>query len=336
MAKKVTMKKIADSLGVSVVSVSKAVRGQDGVSEDLRSVILAKADEIGYIYKASDTKKNHKPRIGVLVADRYLDENAFYNGMSECIIKEASRNKEICLFETLSSEKEEKRVLPNMIVSGLVDGVIILGQLSAAYIKELSQFETALIFLDFYDSHFDVDGVVDDGFFGGYLLTSHLIENGYKDIAYIGSIYATSSICDRYLGFCKAMIENGLKIRPEWVIPDRDEDGAFIKLELPKEMPKAFVCNCDSIAYSLIKDLKKEGYRIPEDLAVVGYDDYFFSTMCNPKLTTLRVNMVSMCHEAYLLIKQKIENRKINIGRKVVCGELIVRDSVINCELLNR
>lgn len=335
MSKSVTMKEIADVMGISIVSVSKALSDKEGVGDELRAQIKNKASELGYVYKGSAEKKpeisnNTFNTIGVLTADRYLDKDAFYAGMYENILKETAKNNDVCFMETLTDDDERNLKLPDMVLNNSVDGVIVLGQVSADYLHVLKNCKVPYIFLDFYDARFDVDVVVSDSVYGGYLLTTHIIENGYKKIAFVGNITATSSICDRYLGYYKALLENGIEVRKDWIISDRDKDGKYIELILPEDMPDAFVCNCDAVAYRLIRELIKQGYNLPDDIAVVGFDDYLYSTMCKPKLTTMRVDMQTMCIESYKLIKKKIINPKLRAGRKVVSGKLVIRESVKN------
>ena len=330
MAKEVTLRTIAEALGISAVSVSKALSDKEGVSDKMREIIRQKADEMGYVYKGSSNKETEekKHNIGVLIASRYLSENAFYSQMRTGILQETAHHNDTCIMEILNEDKENSLILPNMITNHSVDGMIILGQLSTAYINALKNCPVPYIFMDFYSANQDIDSVVSDNTYSSYLLTSYLIRNGYRNIAFVGSIKATSSICDRYLGYMKALIENDLPVKPENIIEDRGENGKFITLTLPKKLPDAFVCNCDNIAYFLVQQLKELGCNLPEDIAVVGYDDYIHSTLCTPQLTTIRVNVEDMVKQAYDMIVSKINNPGIRYGRRVTNGKLIVRDSV--------
>ena len=136
--------------------------------------------------------------------------------------------------------------------------------------------------MDFYDDVIAGDSVQSDNVSGSFQITEHLLQSGCRKIAFVGSVRATSSIMDRYLGYCRALLQAGIEPRADWRLEDRDADGSWIPLCLPKEMPDGFVCNCDEVAFNLVEKLKKEGYRIPEDIAVTGYDDHRFSTICTP------------------------------------------------------
>ena len=98
-----------------------------------------------------------------------------------------------------------------------------------------------------------------------------------------------------------------------------------------EEMPDAFVCNCDETAYYFVNQLKEEGYRVPEDISVVGFDDYIYARLCEPMLTTFRVDLETMSEVAVDAMIKKIRDERYQIGRKVISGELIIRNSVTQC-----
>ena len=181
--------------------------------------------------------------------------------------------------------------------------------------------------LDFYDEAVEADGVTSDNVAGGYCLTTHIIEKGRKEIGFVGSIHATSSIMDRFLGYTKAMLCAGKSIRMDWVLEDRDEDGNFIPIKLPEQMPQAFLCSCDEVAYNLVEQLKKLGYRVPEDIAVAGYDDYQFAQICDPQLTTYRVNVEEMGRMVVKQMVYRIRGKHIASGNIVIKGDFVERQS---------
>ena len=92
-------------------------------------------------------------------------------------------------------------------------------------------------------------------------------------------------------------------------------------------MPNAFVCNCDEVAYNLVNCLKGLGYRIPEDIAVTGYDDFRFASLSRPKLTTYAINVSVMADAAAAILSRRIRNKSVDTPLCVVPGHLIVRES---------
>lgn len=330
--KSVTMSDIANELGVSTVTVSKALGDKDGVSEELREKIKQKANEMGYRFNFSSksAREGFTYNISVLVAKHFInDASAFYWVVYRYIVELLQKQSYYGILEVIDESSEQAAEMPNSIVDKKVDGIIILGQFSDRYINALLEINMPTVFLDFYSSRIDVETVLSDNFFGAYTLTNYLISKGHKNIGFVGNITSTSSIQDRYLGYYKSLLENRLKISEEFLVNDRDIDGKmFQTFKLPKEMPTAFVCNCDEAAYVFINQLKAEGYNIPDDISVVGYDNHIYSTIAIPRLTTIDVNSYKMSSEAVEIIIKKIRDNSYHCGRILVTGKLVERDSV--------
>lgn len=336
MAKAITMKDIADKLGISKVTVSKALSDKEGVSDELKAKIKTLAGEMGYRYNASAQaiKSGFSFNIGVVVAERFTgDYRSFYLTFYQYVTKELDKYKYSSIFHVLTDEDEQNLVLPRSYYDRKVDGLIILGQVNSEYIEVLNGCEVPIIFLDFYDEHTEVDSVVSDNFYSAYELTNYLIFNKHRNIAYVGTITSTSSIQDRYLGYYKSLLEHKIVLDKSYVIEDRDEKGNFIDISLPNPMPTAFVCNCDRVAYELIQHLQVLGYNVPEDVSVVSFDNDIFSTLSTPQITTVDVNMEEMTATVAETILNKIENSEKKYGRMLVKGNIIYRDSVKRLEI---
>lgn len=328
MEKKVRMADIAEKLGISVVSVSKGLAGKDGVSAQMREKILATAEEMGYALQ--QPKKEERPasgNIGILVADRFVADNAFYPALYRQVMVRSAESGYSAIMEIVSPEAEARGTIPAMIQGGKVDGIIFMGELRRSYLKTVIQTGLPYILLDFYDEELNADSVTSDNITGGYRVTNALIQAGIRDIGFVGSILATSSIMDRYLGYTKALLRAGIPIREEWRLEDRNAEGKFIPIRLPEVLPRAFVCNCDEIAYNLVEQLKRRGVRVPEDVAVTGYDDYQFAMVCDPHLTSYHVNVEDMGRMAAVQLLRKIKGKHFTGGNSVVGGWLVKRES---------
>lgn len=328
----VTMSDIAAAIGVSTVTVSKALGGKDGVSEELRERIKQKANEMGYrfSYPSKNLKDGQTYNISVIVAKHFIhDASAFYWVVYRYIVELLQKQNYYGILEVISDTDEENIIIPTTVTEKKVDGVIVLGQMSQQYVDSLLRYSMPTVFLDFYSSETEVETVLSDNFFGAYILTSYLIKNNHTKIGFVGSITATSSIQDRFLGYYKALLEKNIPLEKDWWIEDRDENGImYSEFRIPKTMPTAFVCNCDETAYHFMNQLKANGYRIPEDISVVGYDNHIYSTISNPRMTTMDVNSYRMSAEAVDILIRKIRDKNYRSGRILVTGKLIERDSV--------
>lgn len=334
----VKMLDIANKLGVSVVTVSNALAGRDGVSEQMRRRICETAEKMGY--KPSNTKSEKKrlaiPKIGknvgILTSERFVGaRGTFYWELTANISNQLSNMNVCTVYECVTAENEKNGIMPNMVTDNKVDGVIVIGQVHRSYIACLSKLTLPLMFVDFYDNRYTVDSVISDSFNGGYMLTDFLVANGHRKIGFFGTLNATSSINDRYLGYVKCIMENELEFRREWIIGDRDEKGILYEnIDFPEEMPTAFVCNCDETAFRVISALKTKGVRVPEDISVVGYDNYTVSSICIPTITTVEVDIARMAEVSVGIMAKKLADPSYSEGRRIISGKLIVKESVLN------
>jgi LacI family transcriptional regulator len=327
----VTMRDIAERVGVSSVTISKALNDKEGVSDELKEKIKIIAEEMGYRFNthAKSMKEGLSYNIGIVIPERFTGSTqAFYLQFYQVLSKVMGTYRYSGILHLLSQEDEEKLVLPRIYNEKKVDGFIILGQISMEYVEEIQRIDCPVVFLDFYTNQNQIDSVLTDNFFGVFDITNYLIKNGHRKIAFVGNVYSTSSIQDRFLGYYKSLLEHKIEIRDDYVIKDRDESGKYIDIDFPKDMPTAFVCNNDEVAYNVINALQKKGYKIPEDCSVVGFDNSIFATLTNPLLTTIEVDMDKMSKVAVKLILEKLKNPKNKFGRTLVEGTIIYRDSV--------
>lgn len=330
MKKAVAMKDIAQKLGVSIVTVSKALSNKEGVSAALRGRIIETAASMGYQYPQLQKAKPRGYTVGVLVAHRFLGpSNGFYWDIYQNIMQRLAKRQDCTILEEVMQEQEDTCTPPNLLIGRQIDGLILLGQLHTDYIKSVQQLGIPMLLLDFYDRRVQADSVQTDNVYGSYFITNYLIENGHRKIGFVGSIHSTSSILDRYVGYYKALLESELPIREEWVIPDRDQNGGiFSDFVLPEEMPTAFVCNCDETAYRFVQVLNAHGFRVPEDVSIVSFDNYLFSAIANPPITTMAVDIARMTDTVAECIRQKIETPGLKVGRRLIECQIIPRESV--------
>lgn len=328
MARPVRMADIAEKLGISIVSVSKGLSGKDGVSEEMRARIIATANELGYEPPApKNTARERTGNIGVLIADHFFTENAFYSSLYRAVVNRCTTLGYSCLMELVSPEAERECLTPNLVSQSKIDALIFMGEISHDYLRAVIRCGLPFVLLDFYDDCLEADYVIGNNISGSYTLTKHLLDSGRKKIGFVGSIGATCSIMDRYLGYCRALLQAGVEPNPAWRLEDRSTDMKWVPLVLPQPMPEAFVCNNDEIAFHLVECLNRAGYAVPEDVAVAGYDDFRFATICRPQLTTYHVNIESMAATAVECLQQKLSNQVLTASAHVVPGMFVQRDS---------
>lgn len=329
MVKDVTLADIAAEVGVSVVAVSKALSGKPGVSDELRYRVKMVAERMGYVPTKSSRSKTGN--IGVIIPEHYYGYSvSFYRQLHEYVVKALYEQKYFGILELLSKRDEIQGKIPMILQEGKVDGVIVLGQMNTSYMQKIEEeAKVPVCFLDTYIASSEVDAVVSDGFHGTYLLTKYLIQNGYQKIAFIGNVEATSSIADRFWGYRKALREHGITFLPEWEISDKHESGSNFEFEISScDVMEAYVCNSDYAAHRLLQKLEAVGISVPEDVAVVGFDDYLPVGMEENRITTYSVDMERMAKVCVESLERKIKGKKYSKGIQVVNGRMIERATV--------
>lgn len=330
--KSVSMQDIADELGVSKVTVSKALNGKEGVGEALKKKIADLAEKSGYVLTNYGNRKTKK--VGIIMSDRFNsgDEGKFYMAMYEKIISELQ--KASCTSMMISPNRHSLAGdLQTIKSSGIFDGLIFLGILDWEVKKQLDAVNLPKIYVDVYDETHKSDSVVTENIYSCYEITNYLIHQGHTEIGFVGTVGATTSITDRYLGYVRSMLENNITPQDVWNIPDRSQEGEAIPLELPKEMPTAFVCNCDETAFQLVKELTAKGYHIPEDISVAGFDNSIYAQVCSPPLTTVAVDIEEIGKlAARRMIKHMNNPAKKGGGVFRIPGKIIYRESVRGIE----
>lgn len=330
----VKMSDIADALGISKVTVSNALAGRTGVSKELREKIKKTAVKMGYPLRQTTYGGSYS--IGVIVSSRYVEKGiSYYWEMYWELASVIKSRGATVVFEVIKIEDEKQNNMPLSLENGRCDAIIIIGNLNNSYLELIkNNYTIPMMLLDFYSDKLMIDAVISNGYYGMYHMTEYLIQKGHHDIGYVGSIYASPSIMDRFHGYCKALQENRIPLREEWILEDRDLETGDVAIEnLPKKMPSAFVCNCDFIANELVKKLLESGYSIPDDISVVGFDNFSKNNYNDLGITSYDVNIHSMTEKAVERVFQKLDGR-VSINEEdalqVVLGKIIEKDSVRN------
>ena len=335
MAKAVKLSDIAERVGVSTVTVSKALSGQKGVSEEVREKIRSIAEELGYQQPSAARKSQNQKsyNIGILISERFLDKyESFYWQMYQSVATRATAKECFTMLEVIGMAEEENGRLPKLVQERKVDGIIVIGKMMDDYLQHLNtEAGIPVIYLDYYNGREASDSVISNSYYGTYELTYYLYRMGHRKIAYVGTLLATESITDRYFGYQKALLELGLEQKKEWVLDDRHIETGEIDtvnmLQIPKDMPTAFVCNCDLTASFLIKKLKENGYRVPEDISVVGFDNYLYPGLSDIQITTYEVDLEEMALKAVHNMICKISDKNYKPGIHIVGGHMVLKES---------
>jgi LacI family transcriptional regulator len=327
-SKKVTLARIAEQLGVSKITVSRALKGQPGVSETLRRETRGLAFELGFKYERLRSPRKGKGRFIFLVSKRfYLANDVFYHEIyyhlnSLCL----TGNFELSVW-ILEKDVESRRLLPED--AGSADGIFIGGEVSEAVMREISTLHLPCVAIDFNIISGSISCVIIDNYLVGVIAAEYLYRQGYRKIGFIGSSSRTSSAFDRIHGFMKVMEQKKLQFRNDWFINNFDEqnDTYILNVPLPDELPEAFICYNDDTAYYFIEKLKSSGYRVPEDTAILSIDNTGLAASCTPPLTSINIDRRGFAKEALGLMMERLKGNT-TVQRMYLNIDIVERDSV--------
>lgn len=299
--KKVTLQDIASSLGISRTTVWKVFSGQKGVSDNLRRKILTTAQEMGYEFPEYapllPSQKTAAPPVNIAVAVCRPESSIFWMNIIHQIAKELSFHNVNLVYTYLPSSIDEDYTLPASLVNGNTHGIIVLNVYNNQLIRLLSEAPVPKVFLDtatsIPPSSLNGDLILMESSISISEITEHLLKQGRKKIGFIGDINYAQSNYERYEGFSKTLERYGLSPSPELSLTGsigtdtyKEEIDAF--LNTLTSMPDAFVCVSDYVACLLMQLLLKRGLKIPDDVAVSGFDGNMESPLAE-ELTTVQV-----------------------------------------------
>lgn len=293
MNKEITIYDIAKGLQISPATVSRALNDHPAVNENTRKKILEKASEMGYRSNmfASNLRKQRTHTIGVIVPRLNSHFQSSVIAGMEKVANEAGYN--LIISQSLESAQKEIANAKAMF-SSRIDGLLV----SLAYDTEnINHFKPfiekgiPLIFYDRIDHHSQSIGIIIDNNKAAYDATTHLIEQGCKNIIHITGSLKRNVYADRLKGYRYALIDNNLPYREAFVLSSALTDEAGEKaaqqiLGMDPLPDGVFVAN-DTCAVGCMKALKKAGIRIPQDIAVVGFNNDPISSVIEPNLSTI-------------------------------------------------
>lgn len=326
---KITNRDIAKLAGVSPAAVSLAINGKAGISDETREKVLAIARQHNYCTGSNSVRvlRERSTYIAALFrTDAPLEDQAFYAELSTSAMV-ACRELGYTLVSTYITGEDSMLELPPSIRGGEVDGVLIFGDQEPGIYVELSRIGIPFVVLDSSRSS-QYPSVYVDYSKAAYIATKHLIDLGHRDIAYLsnGTLHDFNTLTLN--GFQQATTEAGIALYPNRFQIDL-EDTETVEQCLEKAMagpsrPTAIFCTVDFYALKVIRKLYAMGYRVPEDVSIVGIDDVAISGMVIPGLTTMRVDREEMIREGLQMLTRMLQGKPCE-NKRLPTPELILR-----------
>lgn len=332
--KEITIYDIAASLNLSSATVSRGLKDHPAIRKETKKRILEKAKEMGYRHNlfASNLRRNRTNTIGVIVPrlNSYFMSSVI-SGI-EKVANESGYN--LVISQSLEAQKKEIASIKTMFNSR-VDGLLI----SLAYdteddshFKIILDKNIPLIFFDRVFEHPLCTSVVIDNYAAGYAMTEHLIQQGCKRLVHITANLKRNVYADRLRGYKQALADHGIPFDEKLIfVNNLGEDASMEAINAVLQMdplPDGIFCSNDSSAVICVRELKKAGIKIPEQVAVAGFNNEPISTVIEPNLTTINYpghEMGEVC--ASILIRKLAKPDHADLNRVVLRHRLIIRES---------
>jgi LacI family transcriptional regulator len=331
MKKKVTMQDIADRLNISKNSVSQALRGKEGVSEETRERIKRVAEEMGYQYPGARKKKKQgrTGNIGLIASDLTFSLKNFFGEIYLSIEKEVVKRGMNLHIQSVNQEQKEQLILPSFIENKMVDGILILSHISTEYINKVISTGIPTILVDHHHPNIHADAVLTNNRFGAYLAVQHLIELNHRDIAFVGNVEYSPSYEERYEGYLLALREYGIEPNEEFIFKNTEEKEELI-LQYIKQLerqPTAWFCVNDALGFLVNSCLRQQGIQVPDQASICSYGNGQLSKISTPKTTTVDIDLELYGKRAVELLFWRMENKNEPFQEILLSSKLIKRES---------
>lgn len=333
----VTIKDISKECGVSPATVSKALNGYDEISEETVELVRRTASKLNYMPNAAarQLKTNTSNNIGVLFVDGTMSglTHEYFSLILNGVKEEAEARGYDITFISNSIGKQKMSFLQHCIYRKCDGVVIACVDFQNPEVLELVRSEVPVVTIDY--SFDNSSSVVSDNEMGAYRLTSYLIEQGHRRIAFIHG-EGTLVTQRRMMGFRRAMTEHDISIPPEYLAEARYHDAGSVRkataalLDL-KEPPTAIMYPDDFSFIGGQTEINERGLSIPDDISVCGYDGINLSQILNPKLTTWYQDADRIGKESVRKLVESIEREGPGAAEQImVPGKFVKGNSVSN------
>lgn len=331
--KPLTMKDIASHFGVSVATVSRALKGHPRISEERRKAIVGYAREHDFVPNSIAESLRHNSItkvIGVIVPQL----NHFYFSSILSGIEQYSSSHGYCILVAQSNEQYVNEVeICKRFIDNKVCGVIVSQAKDTArydHFQKLMSKGVPLVFYDRICTGVNCSRVVVDDYMGAFMAVEHLVDTGCRRIAFFGTMGQLEISKNRYNGYRDALLKHGIK--PDDSLARHCDNRTCAEAIAPDMLkgygrPDAFFAINDDTAIGLLYTAKRMGLRVPEDVSICGFTNGERAVACDPMLTTVEQRGSRVGELAAQVLIDKVEGRipVDSVEKKVVRTRLVLR-----------
>jgi DNA-binding LacI/PurR family transcriptional regulator len=345
---KININEVAKRAGVSIATVSRAFNGNDLVREETRTKILEVARQLNYIPNpiARSLSRQATDTIGVVLPDLVGE---FFMDIIHGIDEEAYRQNWYVLVSSSHSQRNIIETLIEFMGSGRVDGVILMApQMHKEVAEIVLKSKRPVVLINACEDLSDIVNFKINNFEGAFNTIRHLVEvHGFRKIGIIKGPEGNCDSDERFAGYIEALNKLSVPSNKSFVVPGdfSVESGynGFLNLIRKKERPDAIFASNDMMAVGAYKAAAELGMKIPDDVALVGFDDIYLSQFLTPRLTTVHVPLSELGRKAvqYLLdmVNGKVDKKEaysetipteLKIGGSCGCSNFDYKNKELN------
>lgn len=324
----ITIKDIANKLGISISTVSKGLNGASDISNEMRQVILDTAVEMGYTTKKMKKEEYKKLCIFIENMDYESSEQFGYDivlGFKQAASRD---NWNVTVLPVTPAFQQQEKYDTFMLKNGYSGAFLVGFALQDEWMHQLENTGIATALFDnFIKKNPNVAYIGTDSFEGIDSAIEHLSLLGHRKIAFLNGSLHSMITEHRQQAFYESMAARNLPIEEALIA-----NGYYIA-ESAKDFVPAFlhngataiVCGNDLLAYGVINECEKHGFRIPEDISVIGFDDLPLSAHTNPSLTTIRQERTELGKCAYMALHSLMNH--VSVSKELLRPQFIIRKS---------
>jgi LacI family transcriptional regulator len=325
----VTLRDIAKALNLSISTISKALNDSHEIGSETKKKVLDYAKQHHYSPNrmAKGLKEGKSRSIGVLVCS--LDNNVISQMLDGIHKASSDKSYQIIIMQSKESEKLETACI-ELLYAGGVDGILIspaYETINFSYLNSLQASGLPVVLFDRLIDQVNTHKVGADNFKGAYDATMHLIHNGYKNIAHLNTNTILSIATDRLNGYKQALEDSGIKYRPELLRSCNYTDANKLDEDLEQaikyymnlaDKPDAIFTATDQISTRCLVWLNKLGYKIPDDVALIGFTNTELADAMNPALSTVHQPAFEIGQLAAEKLISLIERKNLDDGYETI------------------
>ena len=336
--KQVTLNDIAQKLGVSIITVSKALRGHPDISHNTAELIKKTAEELGYSpnFMARNLAARKSNTIGVVLPQ--IAHHFFSSIMDHIYSYARMNNYEVFLTVSQENAEMQKKQIQTLL-SMRVDGIIIsisqdtedFGIFEAATSRQVP-----LVFMDRIPNLNNCNTVTVDDRGGAYKVIDHAIKLGYKKIGHFAGYTNINIGRERMLGFRQAMSDHGLEINYDWILEgdfgEKSGYDSFMKLYHEKNLPDLILAVTYPVAIGIYMAAQEVGMKIPDDIDLICFGNSQVQNFLSPPLSCINQPTEQLAAKSMELLLDNIDNIGNFQNKNIVIDtDLILRGTCIKC-----